>query len=67
MAIPWDALYDLTSPIETAGLIIDYVPNGSSTARRVALGFNELGMGITYQGDVEATKMRYPTLVPEQL
>ena len=60
--ISWDALYDLTSPIETAGLVVDYIPSGGGPARRAAFGFSELGMGLTYRGDIGVAKMRRPTL-----
>lgn len=35
--------------IEGGGLIIDYVPAGSSVVLRVVLAFNELGMWVVHQ------------------
>ena len=34
--------------IEGGGLVIDYVPAGSSDSKRVVLGFNELAMWIEF-------------------
>lgn len=34
--------------IEGGGLVIDYLPDGSSTVRRTVLSFNELGMGVLH-------------------
>jgi hypothetical protein len=36
--------------IEGGGLILDYVPAGSSSAKRLVLGFNELGMWVEFSG-----------------
>lgn len=37
--------------IEGGGLVIDFVPQGATTTRRLVLGFTELGMWIEYVGD----------------
>ncbi len=54
--IAWDELSELTTPIEAAGLVIDYMPRGATSARRVALGFSEQGMWVEYQGEIDETR-----------
>lgn len=54
--IAWEELGELTTPIEAAGLLIDYLPQGATSPRRVAFGFNELGMWVEYQGEIGETR-----------
>ena len=60
--IAWDELRGLTTPIEAAGLVIDYMPRGATSPRRVALGFNEQGMWVEYQGEIGETRKSLSTL-----
>ena len=59
--IAWDELRELTTPIEAAGLVIDYMPRGSASARRVALGFSEQGMWVEYQGEIDEMRKSLST------
>jgi hypothetical protein len=44
---------EASSPrLEGGGLVIDYVPEGSTSPRRVAMSFSERGMRVAYQGDL---------------
>lgn len=36
------------SRVEGGGLVIDYVPAGTTAERRVVFGFNELGMWVEF-------------------
>jgi hypothetical protein len=60
------AFPDWASPVESAGLVIEYMPSGSTSARRVAFGFSELGMWVEYEGETEAPKMRHPSQDDDQ-
>jgi hypothetical protein len=40
------------SRLEGGGLVIDYVPESSIDTHRAALGFNELGMWVAYEGKI---------------
>lgn len=48
------------NPISLAGLVIDYAPEDGSPARRIALGFNELGMWVEHVGSAPAEGPRTP-------
>jgi hypothetical protein len=41
--------------VEGGGLIIDFIPDGSDTVRRVVFAFTELGMWIEFYGPKGAT------------
>jgi hypothetical protein len=44
---------EATKPmLEGGGLVIDYVPQGSTTPVRVVLSLNEAGMWVVYQGAI---------------
>jgi hypothetical protein len=58
--IAWGLLYDLTSPIEAAGLVIDYLPIGGESPRRVSFGASELGVWVAYQGGQASPVVRHP-------
>ena len=51
---------DSFGSIEGGGLVIDYVPRGSTLVQRTVLGFNELGMWVAYCGSTEASLARGP-------
>jgi hypothetical protein len=36
--------------LEGGGLVVDFVPRGESSVRRLVLGLNELGMWVEYDG-----------------
>ena len=38
--------------VEGGGLVIEYVPPGAATPRRVVFGFNELALWVEYLGGV---------------
>jgi hypothetical protein len=53
-------LPESVSPVEVAGLVIDYLPCGGEATRRVVFGFTELGMWVEYQGEPEAKRVLGP-------
>jgi hypothetical protein len=50
------------SPVETAALVIDYLPSGATSARRVAFGASELAIWVGFLGDVTGSGMRDPKM-----
>ncbi len=55
------------SPREQAGLVIDYIPRGSRTLRRAALGFTELGIWVQAESDLRDSEKDDPMLAAKTL
>jgi hypothetical protein len=59
--IAWDLLEEVSSPIEAAGLVVDYLPHGSDSPRRVSFGASELGVWVAFQSDSLGPRTHAPS------